>query len=113
MTSPTLSRPRRPSEGERTARHRLRSVLAAAAGPALIGAVVLVLLRSFAFGGKLSAQNLDTITFYFPDHCFLGRSLAAGHVPAWNPFTMSGTPFAADSQSGWLSVPIMLLYTLL
>ncbi len=36
-----------------------------------------------------------------------GAALADGHVPLWNPFEMSGTPFAADPQSGWLSLPTM------
>jgi hypothetical protein len=37
----------------------------------------------------------------------LGRAIADGHVPLWNPFEMSGTWFAADPQSGWLSLPTM------
>jgi hypothetical protein len=38
----------------------------------------------------------------------MGRALADGHVPLWNPFEMAGTPFAADAQSGWLYLPSML-----
>ncbi|GBC87403.1 hypothetical protein HRbin12_01409 [bacterium HR12] len=29
-------------------------------------------------------------------------------MPLWNPYEMIGTPFAADAQSGWLSLPTML-----
>src|SRR5206468_4013185 len=37
-------------------------------------------------------------------------SLAAGHVPLWNPDVMGGIPFAADPQSGWLYLPPMALF---
>lgn len=80
------------------------------AGPLLIVASVLLLLRDFAFGGMVSAQHVDPLAIWLPLHCFLGQSLAAGHVPAWNPYTMGGVPFAADPQSGWMSLPVMALY---
>ena len=44
---------------------------------------------------------------------FLGKSLRAGHIPAWNPFVLGGTPFAADPQSGWMQVLPMILFTAL
>lgn len=44
---------------------------------------------------------------------FLGTSLRAGHIPAWNPFVLGGTPFAADPQSGWMQALPMLLFTAL
>jgi hypothetical protein len=72
---------------------------------------VMVLLRDFAFGGMVSAQHVDPLAIWLPLHCFLGQSIAAGHVPAWNPYTMGGVPFAADPQSGWLSLPAMALYS--
>jgi hypothetical protein len=86
----------------------LRRFAAAVAGPALIVVSVLVALRGFAFADLLSNQHPDILSFWLPRSCFMGRSLAAGHVPLWNPFEMAGTPFAADPQSGWLYVPSML-----
>jgi hypothetical protein len=71
------------------------------------------MLRDFAFGGLVSAQHVDPLGIWLPLHCFLGQSLAAGHIPAWNPYTMGGVPFAADPQSGWLSLPVMALYSAL
>jgi hypothetical protein len=82
----------------------------ALAGPLLIVVSVLVALHGFALQGSVSTQNLDLIAYFFPNHCFLGRSLAAGHVPAWNPYAMGGVPFAADPQSGWGYLPAMALY---
>jgi hypothetical protein len=79
----------------------------ALAGPALILVSVLVALRGIAFFGLLSDQHPDVLSFWLPRSCLLGRSLAQGHVPLWNPFEMIGTPFAADAQSGWLSLTTM------
>jgi hypothetical protein len=87
---------------------RLRRALVVVAGPVLIVACVLIALRGFAFANLLSNQHPDLLSFWLPRSCFMGRSLSAGHVPLWNPFEMAGTPFAADPQSGWLSVPWML-----
>ena len=85
----------------------------ALAGPVLIIGSVLVILHLFAFSGRVSNQNADVLSLWLPTHCYLGRTLAAGHVPAWNPYAMGGAPFAADPQSGWMYAPSMLLYTAL
>jgi hypothetical protein len=79
------------------------------AGPALIVTSVLVAMRGFAFENLLTNQHPDILSFWLPRSCLLGRALAAGHVPVWNPYEMLGTPFAADPQSGWLYLPQMLL----
>jgi hypothetical protein len=89
-------------------RRRSRRAIAAVAGPALIVICVLVALRGFVFVNLLSNQHPDILSFWLPRSCLMGRSLAAGHVPLWNPFEMAGTPFAADPQSGWLYLPWML-----
>ncbi len=82
-------------------------MLHAAAGPALIVGSVLFALRGIAFLPNLSDQHPDILSFWLPRSCMLGRAIADGHVPLWNPFEMSGTWFAADPQSGWLSLPTM------
>lgn len=87
---------------------RARRFAAAVAGPLLIVASVLFALRGFAFLPRLTNQHPDILTFWLPRSCLMGRALANGHVPLWNPFEMAGTPFAADPQSGWLYVPSML-----
>jgi hypothetical protein len=81
------------------------------AGPLLIVGVVLFALRDFAFRGRVTTA--DALSLFLPTYCHLGRSLAAGHIPAWNPYTFGGAPFAADPQSGWMNLPAMLLFTLL
>ena len=83
------------------------------AGPALICASVLTVLYLFAFRGRLSIQYPDVLPFWLPSYCFLGKSLASGAIPAWNPHVMGGVPFAADPQSGWMYLPAMALFTAL
>ncbi len=85
----------------------------AAGGPLLIVAGVMAVLHGFAFGSKVSSQHPDVLGFWLPTYCFLGKSLAAGHLPAWNPHVMGGVPFAADPQSGWMYAPAMLLFSAL
>ena len=88
-----------------------RSIGAALGGPALISATILIALRQFVFSGMVSTQHPDLLSQWLPVHCFLGRSLAAGNIPEWNPFVMGGAPFAADPQSGWMNLPAMALYS--
>jgi hypothetical protein len=92
---------------------RVRRSAAALAGPALIVASVVLAERGFVFARLLTNQHPDILSFWLPRSCLMGRSLAAGHVPLWNPFEMAGTPFAADPQSGWLYLPWMLTSWLL
>ena len=114
----TSEEPRPPADSTAPASpngHRVRPGhrLAPLAGPALITAAVLLVLWPFALGGRLSTQHVDLLPLWLPTHCFLGSQLAAGHIPAWNPFVMGGTRFAADPQSGWLYLPAMVLYAAL
>jgi hypothetical protein len=89
-----------------------RDRLRGAAGPLLIASAVAVVLRGFVFG-RVSNQHPDLLAFWMPTYCHLGRSLASGHIPAWNPYVMGGAPFAADPQSGWMYLPAMALFTAL
>jgi hypothetical protein len=85
----------------------------AAAGPLLIAAGVAAVLHGFLLHSRVSSQHPDVLGFWLPTYCFLGKSLAAGHLPAWNPHVMGGVPFAADPQSGWMYAPAMLLFSTL
>ncbi len=92
---------------------RFRRIVAALAGPATIVAGVLFALRGFAFHPLLTNHHPDILAFWLPRFAFLGRSIASGHVPVWNPYEMLGYRFAADPQSGWLYAPPMLLFSIL
>ncbi|HKG25615.1 MAG TPA: hypothetical protein VKB09_08190, partial [Thermomicrobiales bacterium] len=57
--------------------------------------------------------RFDILTFYLPWYAYLGQRLRAFDVPGWNPHLFSGTPFAADPQSGWMYLPAMLTFPFL
>src|SRR5438067_143185 len=82
----------------------------ALAGPLAIVGAVLVVMHAVWLSGLLSYQHIDVLSMWLPTHCFLGKTLASGHVPAFDPHVMGGVPFAADPQSGWMYLPAMLLY---
>jgi hypothetical protein len=107
----TQTPPREASASDRN--HPLRRVVGACAGPAVIVAGVLFALRGFAFHPLLTNDHPDILAFWLPRFSFLGRELAAGHIPLWNPNEMLGYRFAADPQSGWLHVPPMVLFSAL
>jgi hypothetical protein len=87
-------------------------ILRALAGPTLIVLASLVAMHGYAFGGRLSAYP-DDLSFWMPNYCYLGQALHSGHIPLWNPTTLAGTRFAADPQTGWMYLPVMILFTLL
>ncbi|MBA2276896.1 MAG: YfhO family protein [Chloroflexia bacterium] len=59
------------------------------------------------------AIGLDGVTLSYPMYEFLGEMLRAGDIPGWNPHQFSGVPFAADLQSGWTYLPVMVIFTTL
>jgi hypothetical protein len=89
----------------------LRRIAAACAGPLVIAGIVVFAMRGFVFHDALTDAHPDLLAFWLPRWSFLGRSIAAGHVPTWNPYEMIGYRFAADPQSGWLYAPAMVLFS--
>ncbi len=100
-----------PAEAPRGRLAFVRAAAAMVAGPAVIVAFVLITLRGFAFQADLTNHHPDILAFWLPRYAFLGRSLASGHIPLWNPYEMAGYRFAADPQSGWLYLPAMALFS--
>ena len=94
-------------------RGRLVGLARAIAGPALIAIAVITVDRVYVFHNVVSSQGVDMLAFSLPTYCFLGKTLAAGHIALWNPFTMAGAPFAADPQSGWMYLSAMLVFGVL
>jgi hypothetical protein len=75
------------------------------AGMVVVGVFPLV-------NGEITA-GIDTLDFFYPMFSFLGEQLRSGNIPGWNPYQFSGTPFAADPESGWTYLPAMVLFTAL
>ena len=101
-------------------RHRPRQIrlscLAASSAADAMAIAALLLLTAIAvwpliIGGTMVGQ--DTAAFFYPIFIALGRRLAAGDLPGWNPHQFAGVPFAADPESGWMYLPAMLLFTVL
>jgi hypothetical protein len=86
-------------------------VLGPYVGPALIVVATLAVLRHYAFQPRV--ESGDMATYWLPLDCFMGRALKSGHIPGWDPFAMSGMPFAPDPQAGWMSLPAMAFFWLL
>jgi hypothetical protein len=60
----------------------------------------------------MPAGGGDLAPFLYPNYRFAAEQLRQGSIPLWNPHLYSGTPFAADIQSG-LFYPVNLLVFLL
>ena len=99
-----------------TAANKGYSRLRVADRPAdLLAVSLLVALTIFAEWGLLRGGTVvgtDAVTQYIPWYSFLGDQLRSGNVPGWNPYQLSGTPFAADPLSGWTYLPAMVFFTL-
>jgi len=94
-------------------RGRRLPVLSALAGPLLIVGAVITVYHAYVFNDVLTSRHIDMLAYYLPNYCFLGETLRAGHIALWNPYTLGGTPFAADPLSGWMYLPAMLVFAAL
>ncbi len=79
----------------------------------MIVAAVITMYRGYVFHDLLTSRHVDVLAYSLPNYCFLGKTLGAGHIALWNPYTFGGTPFAADPLSGWMYLPAMLTFTAL
>ena len=87
----------------------------------LTGQVLLpgaMLAGFYPFGGNAQAPwtilQWDALAQYYPWRHFAGQELRAGHIPLWNPFEFTGTPFVANAQSAVfypLNLPFWVLDT--
>ncbi|HCP61574.1 MAG TPA: hypothetical protein DIU14_03765, partial [Actinobacteria bacterium] len=95
-------------------RGRLESVMSNRfTGPLLIVGAVLVVMHGFWLGDRMTYQQVDLLAFWLPRWCALGHALQAGHIPTWLPNQFGGVPFASDPQSGWLYLPVMVLFSVM
>lgn len=85
--------------------------------PDLFACAALTLLcLAYWFGSFVHGTGLadwDIVSFYLPWYSHMGESLRNLDIPGWNPYILSGTPFAGDPQSGWWYFPAMVLFTAL
>lgn len=81
---------------------------------ALLALLVLAVIAAW-FGPRLGGgiPRGDSFAFFIPMFSYMGERLQAGDIPGWNPYTLSGVPFAGDPESGWMYFPAMVFFTLL
>ena len=56
---------------------------------------------------RITSNQVDSDAYLaeYPWHAYLGRQLAAGHLPLWDPSRFAGVPFAADISVGTFYPP--------
>ncbi len=56
---------------------------------------------------RITSNQVDSDAYLaeYPWHAYLGRELAAGHLPLWDPSRFAGVPFAADISVGTFYPP--------
>jgi len=70
--------------------------------------VLVGLLMRFIYDNWLGEE--DILTKYMPWFAYVGSRLASGELPAWNTHYFSGSPVIGNPGSGWLYLPVMLIY---
>ncbi|HUB65907.1 MAG TPA: hypothetical protein VL981_00315 [Candidatus Methylacidiphilales bacterium] len=80
------------------------------AGCLAVAALVLVLLLPSQL--LLSSPGTDLVQNYVASRAFAARTMAAGHLPLWNPFTYAGQPFLGGFESAVLYPPNLLFLCL-
>ncbi|MBS1903597.1 MAG: YfhO family protein [Bacteroidetes bacterium] len=62
----------------------------------VLAVLVIIFYYPLLFGGKFLWE--DFVEQEFPFRTLATSSLAAGHIPGWNPYVFCGMPFTADIQ---------------
>jgi hypothetical protein len=77
---------------------------------ALFGAGWLLGVAPFLEAEPRTGISRDLYAYFFPRFVHVGRSVAAGVLPLWNPWELCGVPFLASGQSGALSPLVVLAF---
>ena len=82
-----------------------------AIGISIIFLTTIIFIWPVLVGGDWHIPNGggDLESFLWPTYRFASRSLQTGIVPLWNPYLHSGSPYAADNQSGLFYLPNLIL----
>jgi len=91
--------------------------------PVLVGGAVALPLPVVTYGAPWSFSYdrapiigntliSDLVTRYYPHRLFYAHEIAAGRLPLWNPYLLSGTPYMAMGNTS-VFYPLSLLFVLL
>jgi hypothetical protein len=77
---------------------------------ALLGAGWLLGVAPFLEATPRTGISRDLYAQFFPRLVHVGRSVAAGTLPLWNPWELCGVPFLAGGQTGTLNPLVALVF---
>ena len=77
----------------------------------LVGLIAATAWNRMTFDAWL--LRFDIYTQFLPWYHYLGEQVRSGNVPGWNPHILSGTPFAGHPLTGWMYLPVMVVFALL
>ena len=80
---------------------------------ALLGAAYLLGVAPFLEAEPRTGISRDLYAYFFPRFVHVGRTLAAGALPLWNPWELCGVPFLASGQTGALNPLVALVFGVL
>ena len=80
---------------------------------ALLGAAFLFGVAPFLAPEPHSGVSRDLYAYFFPRFVHVGRTLAGGALPLWNPWELCGVPFLASGQTGALNPLVALVFGVL
>jgi hypothetical protein len=77
---------------------------------ALLGAAFFFGVAPYLLAEPRTAVSRDLYAYFFPRFVHVGRTLAAGGMPLWNPWELCGVPFLASGQTGALNPLVALVF---
>lgn len=80
---------------------------------ALVGAGYGLGVAPFLDAEPRTGISRDLYAYFFPRFVHVGRALAGGALPLWNPWELCGVPFLASGQTGALNPLVALVFALL
>jgi hypothetical protein len=80
---------------------------------ALLGAAYLLGVAPFLGPEPRTGLSRDLHAYFFPRFVHVGRTLAGGALPLWNPWELCGVPFLASGQTGTLNPLVGLVFGVL
>jgi hypothetical protein len=80
---------------------------------ALLGVAFLLGVAPFLGTEPQTGISRDLYAYFFPRFVGVGRAVAGGALPLWNPWELCGVPFLASGQSGALNPLVALVFAVL
>lgn len=80
---------------------------------AVAGAFLALGVAPYLDAAPRTGLSRDLYAYFFPRYVHVGRAVAGGELPLWNPWELCGVPFLASAQAGALNPLVALVFGLL